>query len=120
MRVLEGHAAGQVALSFHPRAPELLTGSNRELRRWHAQTGAALGEPRDVASSVHHLSHSPDGSRIAAGLANADLEIWHTDTGDVLLRTTYRAGVWFTGWTPDGQGLLALPMDETVRVLWGR
>ena len=120
MRVLEGHAAGQVALAFHPRVDELLTASGREIRRWNARTGEALGEPREAASGVHYLAHSPDGSRIAAGLSNANLELWRADTCEVLLRTSYSAGVWFTAWTRDGEALFALPMDETVRVLRAR
>ncbi len=117
VRVLEGHSPGQVALSFHPRTDELLTASGRGLRRWNAHTGEALGALPDAVSGVHYLEHSPDGTRIAAGLADAKLELWKTDTAEVLLRLDYSAGVFFTTWTKDGQGLFALPMDETVRVL---
>jgi WD40 repeat protein len=118
--VLEGHRPGQVALAFHPRSSELLTASGRELRRWHARTGAAVGAPFEAASGVHYLAYSPDGERVAAGLSNADLELWTSAARTPLLRKSYRSGVWFTTWTRDGTGLFALPMDETVRVLWAR
>jgi WD40 repeat protein len=119
VRVLEGHRSGQVALSFHPRADELVTASGRELRRWNAHTGAALAALPDAVSGVHYLQHSPDGTRIAAGLSDAKLELWKADSAEVLLRLDYTAGVFFTTWTKDGEGLFALPMDDTVRVLRG-
>lgn len=120
VRVLEGHAAGQVALSFHPRAEELLTVSGRELRTWHARTGEPLGGLPAARSAVHHLAHAPGGDRVALGLSDGSLELWRTDGGDVLLRLPFTAGVFFTTWSRDGQGLFALPMDETVRVLRAR
>lgn len=120
VRVLEGHAAGQVALAFHPRADELLTASGRQVRRWHARTGEPIGQPFEAASGVHYLACSPDGTRIAAGLSNATLELWLAATGEELLRTGFTAGVWFTAWARDGRALFALPMDETVRVLRAR
>lgn len=119
VRVLEGHGPGQLALTFHPRADELLTASGRELRRWNARTGEPLGALPDAVSGVHYLQHSPDGTRVAAGLVDAKLELWKSDTAEVLLRLDFTAGVFFTTWTRDGQGLFALPMDDTVRVLHG-
>ena len=69
---------------------------------------------------MHHLAFAPDGTRLAAGLANGTLELWRAETAEVLLRTTYSAGVWFTAWSRDGAALFALPMDDTVRVLRAR
>jgi WD40 repeat protein len=120
VRRLEGHAAGSVALGFHPRAGELVTASGKELRRWDAASGSPRGSLPGAASTVMSLAHSPDGTRIAAGLGNATLELWESASAEVLLRQPYAAGVWWVGWARDGQGLFALPMDETVRVLRAR
>jgi len=114
---LEGHRPGQVALAFHPLENVLVSAGGRDVRRWDAHSGKALTALTEASSSVHHLSFAPDGRRIAAGLANGDLELWDTRSGEVLLRQPYTAGVFFTRWSRSGDALFALPMDETVRVL---
>jgi len=117
VRRLDGHPAGQVALAFHPDEQLLVSASGRDVRRWDAASGAALGQLPPAASAVHYLAWSPDGSRLAAGLANNTLEVWHAASGEVLLRVPYTAGVFCVAW--NGADLFALPMDDTVRVLRG-
>jgi WD40 repeat protein len=107
-----------VALAFQPDGKVLVSASGRDVRRWDA-SGSAL-EPLPVAAAaVYSLAFSPDGSRLCAGLANNTLEVWHAESGAVLLRVPFSAGVWSARWTPDGADLFALPMDDTVRVLRG-
>ena len=114
---LEGHRPGALALAFHPLENVLLSAGGRELRRWDAHSGKALGAFPEASSSVNHLSFAPDGRRIAAGLGNGDLELWDAQSGEVVLREPHTAGVFFTRWSRRGDALFALPMDQTVRVL---
>ena len=114
---LEGHRPGQLALAFHPLEDVLVSAGGRSVRRFDAHTGKALSALPEASSNVLHLSFAPDGRRLAAGLGNGDLEVWDAQSGEVLLRHPYSAGVFFTRWSRNGDALFALPMDETVRVL---
>jgi WD40 repeat protein len=114
---LEGLPAGEVALAFRPDGELLLAASGREVRAFDPRDGKLLAARPRAAGAVHALAFSPDGARIAAGLANNTLEVWHAESGEVLLRVPYSAGVWQVAWSRDGEELFALPMDETVRVL---
>lgn len=114
---LEGHRPGALALAFHPLEDVLVSAGGRDVRRWDAHSGRALAALPEASSSVHHLSFAPDGRRIAAGLGNGDLELWDARSGEILLRHSYSAGVFFTRWSRDGDALFALPMDDTIRVL---
>jgi WD40 repeat protein len=114
---LSGHPPGQVTLAFEPRGATFVSASGRDVRRWDAASGAVRGSALSASAGVHHLAWSPDGTRLAAGLTNGDLELWEPASGTVLLRVPHTAGVFFTAWARDGQRLFALPMDQTIRVL---
>ncbi len=114
---LEGHPPATLALAFDPFDDVLVSAGGRDVRRWDAHSGKALAAFPKASSSVHHLSFAPAGGRIAAGLGNGDLELWDARSGEILLRNSYSAGVFFTRWSRPGDALFALPMDETIRVL---
>jgi WD40 repeat protein len=119
VKTLAGHPAGQVALCFDPTGERLLSASGRDVRAWKALDGELVAAFPAPAGGVLCLDWSRDGTRIAVGLANKNLEVWHAASGAVLLRRPYSSGVFFTRWSPDGGDLYAQPMDETVRVLRG-
>ena len=117
-RVLADHEGQVLSVAFAPDGRRVVgAGAGGDVCLWSVPDGALVATLADAPGRVGYLAFSPDGARLAAGLVNGDLELWEAISGTVLLRLPHAAGVFFTRWSPSGDALFALPMDDTVRVL---
>ncbi len=108
---------GVTALAFAPNslwivaatqdgAVHLLAADDRSARTTLSPGG------RPVAS----VMVSPDGQRIAAGLADGTIKLWNTDSGEELLAMSAptTSAVTYVGFSPDGRTLLASSSGAAV------
>mmetsp|Transcript_35280 Transcript_35280/g.48973 ORF Transcript_35280/g.48973 Transcript_35280/m.48973 type:complete len:418 (+) Transcript_35280:412-1665(+) len=79
---LEGPAEGVEFLSWHPRGPVVLAGSEDfSAWMWNATTGACMQVFTGHSGSVTCGMFTPDGKNIVTGSADATVRIWDPKTG---------------------------------------
>lgn len=107
--------------TFSPNGKLICTGgTNGTVQLWDAATGAAVGEPLRPGSGVEIVRFSPDGSLLAAVLADASIALWNLSSaapqavGQLRAHTKTIRGVSFA---PDGK-TLATASDDDTAILW--
>src|SRR5712691_7373658 len=64
------------------------------------------------------MSWSPDGKRLASGCIDQTIQLWDTQTGELLrILEGHSNIIWSVMWSPDGRMLASGSEDETIR-LW--
>lgn len=115
---LEDHGPGALQAAFSPDGAYLATASAsgliviRETAGW-----SRLREMSVAGGGQLAIAYSPDGSRLATCGADDQVHVWDPATGAHLLKVPLAESPYDLAWTPDGQRLLVLPLDGTLRVL---
>lgn len=89
---------------------------------WHlGETPILLeGEQSEhVASNIHELEFSPDGSILAGSDRGGNVQIWQLESGDHTVLATHQGNAGATGiaFSPDG-GLLAVGTGDATLEVW--
>jgi eukaryotic-like serine/threonine-protein kinase len=81
VRVLRGHEAPVLALTFSPDGSRLLTGSeDKTAALWDVESGGLLAVYRGHPGGVNLVAYSPDGTRVATASASESLaRVWPID-----------------------------------------
>jgi WD40 repeat protein len=118
LRTLGHHATFVRSIALSPDGGMMASGSDAKYAgMYDVQTGELL-HSLGQEDPVHHLTFSPDGSKLATGTWNT-LRLWDTETGESLrtleLPEGYgRGGIVFS---PDGDMVAAGANDGTVWLL---
>jgi WD40 repeat protein/serine/threonine protein kinase/gas vesicle protein len=127
---LEGHVPGVAGVCYSPDGKRIsslagnLYGKSAELKVWDAQTGKEVLNLQGPAvagrlgtGDVGGLAYSPDGKRIAAGMAQL-LNVWDAETGKVVL--SFRAHQYVVtslAYSPDGKRIATTSPESNMK-LW--
>jgi WD40 repeat protein len=89
------------------------------VRFWQVDSGHEYRKPITNLETVNAVTFSPDGTLVAAGLADRTIQVWDVRTGQphgpVLRGHTNQ--VWSVDFSPDGRLIASAGDDRTVR-LW--
>ena len=109
------HGPGRIVADYHPDGSILATGSSgRKVTLWDAVAGTKLRECTGHTEAVDAVAFSPDGTRLATGGSDNTLRIWEWRSCANVLSLPFAATVYEIAWSPDGERLLAAPLDATV------
>ena len=109
------HGETIMSVAFSPDGTRLLSGDDKTLKLWDAQTGQLLQTLQGGANSV---AFSPDGTRLLSGSWDNTLKLWDAQTGQLLQTLQgHQNGVHSVAFSPDGTRLLSGSGDKTLR-LW--
>jgi WD40 repeat protein/serine/threonine protein kinase len=121
------HATPVTAVAYSPKERVVVTGtvstptSRGQVQRWDATTHRPIGVAIPQPDGVSSLTVSPDGSRIACGIAGfefGEARIWDAASGELVGGPFRHAkSVRAVCFTRDGVGLFTSSDDRTVR-LW--
>lgn len=108
--VLRG-AGPRPSAAWSPDGRTLVTwGPKAAARAWGSDGSARAA----LAAAANAAAISPDGRRVALGLASA-VEIRELATGNLERALAHRSAVFGVAWTPDGLEVLAAGADGTLR-----
>lgn len=72
---------------------------------------------RGHTNFVRALTWSPDGTRIASGSDDQQLQIWDATTGNnILIYKDHSDQIWSVTWSPDGKRIASGSVDQYVQV----
>ena len=109
------HSQGVGAVAFSADGARLVVGGTDGLVVVHdIETGAILGPPVDVGSTVVTLVTDPVRPRIAVGTLATNLAVWDLDSGELLASLDGPAAAFGT-FSPDGKQL-AVDGSDAVRL----
>lgn len=134
------HEGPVTAVAFSPQGKHLATGGEDETARlWDLDTGKELlrleHNPRpcakplapgqglcqqpllaDIPSALESVRFSPDESYLATTTLNAVARVWHTSSGQELLRQPHSAPIQTLVFTPDGKAVAIANGEPTAKV----
>ncbi len=129
---LKGHTMPIRALAFSPDGGTLISGSDdKTIRFWDATAARAGAVIADQIGAIRSLTISRDGRRLATGgtIRNGEpnekddfnrageLRVWNIPTAKEIQHWDgFERAVIDVAFSPDGQSLVALGDDETVRI----
>lgn len=91
-------------------------GSESAIRRWNAETGAALPVLRGHRTMVVRIELSPEGSRLISTGSNGDIRVWDLETGQSRMLEGHQQSVPWVLFSPNGSMFLSASNDGTARV----
>jgi WD40 repeat protein/serine/threonine protein kinase len=106
-------------LRFSPEGRLLASAIGAYVKVWEVRTGREVFSlmPSDRGVPMG-LDYSPDGSRLAAGIADGTIKVWHAATRqEALSLRGHTEGVYSIAFSPDGRQLATGGKDQTVK-LW--
>ena len=87
------------------------------MRLWNIETGKEIKQFTPKFGTMHGVSFSPDGKRLAAGGSNGQIRVWEVETGKELMTYTgHQAKVDELRFTPDGKRIVSVGEDRLLRV----
>ncbi|MEM9460113.1 MAG: SUMF1/EgtB/PvdO family nonheme iron enzyme [Myxococcota bacterium] len=128
---LQGHRLDMLAVVFSSDGAQVATASwDGTARVWDVQSGAHRATLRGHTGPVRAVAFSPDGRRVVTASRDGTARVWDATTGEPLRslsgevpngtnRTDGLArgsSLVDTRFTPDGQRVLTVGADDTVRV----
>jgi eukaryotic-like serine/threonine-protein kinase len=127
---LEGHVPGVAGVCYSPDGKRIsslagnLFGKSAELKVWDAQTGKEVLNLQVPAVAglfgrgiVGGLAYSPDGKRIAAGMAQ-QLNVWDAESGKVILSfSAHHYAIKSLAYSPDGKRIATTSYESKIK-LW--
>ena len=104
------------AMTFSPDGRMLATAhADTPIQIWSAHSGQRLATFTGYVDNVNALAYSPDGETLAVADA-AGIRLWNAETGEQ--RAVLQRGAKTIVFSPDGQTLLGIGWDKTIRQ-WG-
>ena len=117
---LAGHSDMITCLSAHPAAERLASGAaDKTVRIWNlnadgADTAKTIG---GLPDTVNDVKYSPDGSKLAAALANGTVIIWKSDDyGEIKRISGCPDSVLSIAFRPDSKAIAVGGFDGSVSV----
>jgi hypothetical protein len=119
LRTLKGPGSSTEvgSLAFTPDGQILAASTVQGLQLWRLSDGSLL---RTMAYTGRgKVTVSPDGTLVAAGLADGTLHIWRVSDGQLVVRpTAHKQAIGCLTFSPDGRQLISGSLDGEVRY-WG-
>jgi WD40 repeat protein len=108
----------QASLAFTPDDSQLVSSAHSQILAWRTSDGGQVAD-WDANGEVQSLAISPDGSLLAVGLADGQIQLRSLADGS-LLRSfqAHRGPLTDLAVSPDGRFLASAGQDGTLR-LWG-
>jgi len=119
-RVLTGHSRSVSSIAVSPDSMVIVSGStDRSVRIWDAQTGAAMLPPLlGHTGGVHSVAISSDGRLIASGSLDNTVRLWDMQKGKAVGQNMqgHSDAVNAVVFSPDARWLASGSNDKTVRI----
>ncbi|NER45577.1 MAG: NACHT domain-containing protein [Symploca sp. SIO1A3] len=128
LRVLEIPINWMLSIGLSPDGQTLATGSDsKTVKFWDLATGECIQTLPDYNSYVWTVAFSLDGTKLVTGSEDTTVKIWDVATGKCLqtlqnqsnspLGDSYASRIWLVAIHPDGQSLLSISENQTMK-LW--
>jgi len=109
-------------IDFHPDGKSLFVAAGRpgqagDLKQFRTDNGQLLRRLVRSTREVFAVRVSPDGTRVAAALADKSIRIVDTDTGQPIHKLLdHHKAVMSVAWSPDGKRIASASRDKNAKV----
>ena len=108
------------SVAYSPDGRHIISGSSdKTIRIWDAETGAAVGKPLEGHTNwVQSVAYSPDGRHIISGSGDSTIRIWVAETGAAVGNPLkgHSELVQSVAYSPDGRHIISGSVDKTIRI----
>ncbi len=117
-RNLTGHTGEITSVVFASDSSVLSSSTDKTIRRWDVVSASAVKTLGPFADDVNTLAVSPDGSTLAAGMANSKLALFDltSDSNQPRTLSGHSGEVFSLAFSADGRWLASGGIDQSVRV----